>query len=69
MCYGKRVSRTRLLAFYSCAEKRALQPTVLVLDGEDSDDAVIGFEREEAVPVPIPGLDPHPAPAIPDQVS
>ncbi|WP_365898870.1 HD-GYP domain-containing protein [uncultured Sphingomonas sp.] len=58
---GRRASRTRLHVFYSLAEARALPPHVLVLDGPEPEDAIIGYEREEAVPVPIPALDlgPH----------
>lgn len=58
---GRRASRTRLHVFYSYAEARALPPQILVLDGPDAEDAVIGYEREESVPVPIPALDLHPA--------
>lgn len=57
---GRRTSRTRLQVFYSFAEARALPPQVLVLEGPDAEDVVIGYERAEAVPVPIPSLDLHP---------
>ncbi len=66
---GKRTSRTRLLLFYSLADAQALAPSVLVLDGPDVDDAVVGFVSEETLPVPVPALDVHATSAAPDQLS
>lgn len=56
---GRRTTRTRLLVFYAFAEAQPLPPQVLVLEGPDAEDRVISYEREEAVPVPIPALDLH----------
>lgn len=57
---GKRMSRTRLLVFYSFAEGKALVPSTAVLAGEAGDDAVTGFVREEDSPAPIPRPDLYP---------
>ncbi len=54
---GKRASRTRLLLFYDQASARTLEPSVLVLDGGDAEDAVIGFVPQDALPAPAPAPD------------
>ncbi|WP_084253246.1 HD-GYP domain-containing protein [Sphingomonas pituitosa] len=61
---GARATRTRLLVFYSFADAAALDPTLLVLTGAGSDDAVVGFVEPAASPVAVPDLDLYPPQSV-----
>ncbi|WP_157999972.1 HD-GYP domain-containing protein [Sphingomonas elodea] len=63
---GRRVSRTRLLVFYDAVQGTSLPPAVLVLEGGEDDDGIVGFEREEALPVPVPAMNIQPPAMTPE---